>query len=105
MTVTTSTRPAAPPAVVGVDVVPATCTAAIADARQMALLAVNGFSQFSQYAKLASQAIPAAIAHNSSKMAAIRQADRMHFCNSLTKRANEIARLGDEVSAAADQCG
>jgi hypothetical protein len=107
VTVTTTAPSAAPSTttrIVDKNVVPAACATAIADARQMALLAVNGFSQFTSYAALASQAIPAAAAHDTAKMARIAH-ETEQLGSSLSQRAHEIARLGDAVSAASAACG
>jgi hypothetical protein len=99
----TPTPTPATPRIITKPVVPAACATAIANAQNVALLAVTGFSEFSAYAKLASEAIPAALAHDSAKMAKISNKTQV-LGDSLGRQADQIARLGDAVSAAAAAC-
>ena len=103
LTTTVHAAPAvAAPAVVK-DVVPASCAQAIGDARAIALLAVGDFNLFSEYAKLASQAIPAAVSRDSATMASL-TAQTDSIGSSLSQRAEQIARLGQAFDSSAAAC-
>jgi hypothetical protein len=84
-------------------VVPASCASVVADGRRIALLAVSSFPLFAQYAKLASEAISATTARDTAKMAAItRQTNAIG--QTLSSRAQQISRLGDEFEASSARC-
>ena len=91
------------PKVVIKPIVPTACASAVANARNVAQLAADGFSEFSTYARLASEAIPAALAHDSAKMAVISNQTQA-LGATLSHQANQITHLDDAVSAAATAC-
>ena len=102
-TTVTVTKSIASPTVRTVKIAPPACTSAIGKAQSLTTMAVGDLTLITEYAQLASQAIPAAA---SGKTAAIeRITTRIQAIdNTLSRRAGDIARIGNAFGADAAAC-